>query len=228
MKSEELEKLSRAMKLWKYVTFEGKVGKYLPSWRKQHASLLREASAFPPKSTENTVTAFTDWIYDLYGRQRIPSALDHGTAMEPLIETKRKALAAARNRWPDSMCELIYNGMGENPGPALRISRLRVNGQCLWGRPDLVFRNKKTNEVLIVEIKVTDADPPHGGWPNLRAQLWAYSLADDFADSPRVCLLSEIWKRNLEAFVPIPMELHQPEWRDENESLFRAFGGEIV
>ncbi len=49
------------------------------------------------------------------------------------------------------------------------------------GRPDLVFKHKKTGEVLIVEIKVTDAEIPDGGWPNLRAQLWAYSLADAFA-----------------------------------------------
>lgn len=228
MHSEQLEQLMRAMKLWNYVTFQDKVGKHLPSWRMEQSSLLEKASASPPKSKENTVTAFTDWIYSLYAGEQMPSDLAHGSAMESLIEAKRKAQAATRNHWPDSMFKLIYNGMGDNPDPALRISRLRIDGQCLMGRPDLVFQNLKTDELLIVEIKVSDADPPDGGWPNLKAQLWAYSLADAFADYQNVYLLAEIWKKELGQTVPLRMPAHDAESRSDNEALFTAFGGEIV
>jgi hypothetical protein len=48
----------------------------------------------------------------------------------------------------------------------------------MFGKPDLVFREKRSGRILIVEIKATEADIYADGWPNLRAQLWAYSKID--------------------------------------------------
>ena len=228
MEVDKLKQLNEAIKLWDHFTFNDKVGKHLESWRTPHNELLTRAKQKPPASRAANVSSFTDWIYDLYAPNRSLSGLLTGTEKEPLVEIKRKADAAARNRWKDSMCKLIYRGMGDDPDDPLTISKLRINGICVQGRPDLAFQNKKTGEILIVEVKVSDAHPPDGGWPNLRAQLWAYSLADRFSDAPRVHVGGEVWRTDLSRLVPIKIKSSGPHWHIENEQLFRAFGGDVV
>jgi hypothetical protein len=74
-------------------------------------------------------------------------------------------------------------------------STLRVGGIPMRCRPDLVLRHQATSAYMIVELKVSALptrswsrrdgsvrafDPD--GYPNNRAQLWAYSKIDDYKD----------------------------------------------
>ena len=74
-----------------------------------------------------------------------------------------------------------------------QISSLTMNGKPMWGAPDLVLRERKSGRILIIERKASNKDVPSDGWPNLRAQLWAYSQIDDWLDAPEKILAAEIW-----------------------------------
>lgn len=77
-------------------------------------------------------------------------------------------------------------------------SRLRVKGNPLRCRPDLVLENKKSNEFLIIERKTTfvpEPKIPRVGWPNVEAQLWCYSWIDEFKDANEVILIGQLWRR---------------------------------
>lgn len=228
MNLSDLGRLEKTGRLWDYLTFQLEVGKRLPQFRKEHESLVMAAKQRPRKSGGQYVTDFTDWLFDIHTKDRNPDSIARGIALEPLIEKKRLASDKFLENYSHSQWKLDYRGMSENPDPALKISSLRVNQQCLWGRPDLVFKHKKSGEFLILEIKVTNFTPPDGGWPNLRAQLWAYSHADKFAVAPRIFLASEVWRDDLTEGCPIIMPLHDEMWRNQNEELFRIYGGEIV
>lgn len=224
----DLGKLNRTGKLWDYLTYQLKVGKHLPQFRKKHELLVVEAHQRPPQTRGRNVTDFANWLYELYTKAPNPESIARGIALEPLVEKKRLASAKFRENYSHSQWKLLYRGMGENPDPALKISSLRVNEDCLWGRPDLVFKHQKKGDILILEIKISNASLPDEGWPNLRGQLWAYSHADEFADAPRVFLAGEVWRDDLSNGYPIRMPLHDQSWRQQNEELFRAYGGEIV
>ena len=77
---------------------------------------------------------------------------------------------------------------------SFRISTLKVNGKALYGVPDIVYRNAKTGEIMIVEIKASNAEVPLDGWPNLRTQLWCYAQIDQWADAPKITLVGQVWK----------------------------------
>ena len=156
-------------------------------YKTTHQQLLAQAKLKPPKSRGRAVTNFTDWIYRLYIPHRDYAALRQGARVEREIELTRIPLPA-NEKW-----SLIYNGMGDSLAPALSISELEVDGSPMFGKPDLVFREKRSGRILIVEIKATEADIYADGWPNLRAQLWAYSKIDQWKDVNEVILVGEIW-----------------------------------
>lgn len=78
----------------------------------------------------------------------------------------------------------IYIDKHDNSTGILEAPDLLVDEKAIRGCPDLVFKNSKSNQVLIVENKITWV--PLGylkkdGYPNVRAQLWCYSWMSSWA-----------------------------------------------
>lgn len=148
----------------------------------RHMAKLR-----PPQWRGNRVTDFTSWIYSLYLMRADPKALSTGKTVE-------RQVAARLSSVPESMdWDLIYEDPLDQPPRALRISQLLVEGKPLWGAPDIVFRNKSNGTITIVERKASNREIPTDGWPNLRAQLWAYAHIDDWVSTGNINLIGEIW-----------------------------------
>lgn len=59
--------------------------------------------------------------------------------------------------------------------------------------PDLVYRNRETREIFIVEIKNTWMNVPSNLWPNIWAQLWVYAQIPEVLEAPKVTVVGEVW-----------------------------------
>jgi hypothetical protein len=179
-----------------------------------------------------TVSSFADWVYDLAHDDVPPEVREAqrelGAEGEAWIERQRKTIPPAQVPfgWTLEFADPL-----DGSAPAFTISSLTLKGQPLRGRPDLVFRNG-SGDIAIVERKVTRArEVPLQGWPNLRAQLWCYSLIDRWKDAREVYLFGEIWQ-----WVGGEPQLDDayPRWRRSNsklqrecEELFRIWGGRV-
>jgi hypothetical protein len=182
----DLVDVSSAMKRWQDLLAIISTNKGKP-YRVGYNSLVRRAEFSPPPTPGHTVAAFTDWIFRLYKPQREYEALMRGARFE-------REVALRRVKYPQhSGWKLIYDGMNGSNEAALPISQLTVNGSPIYGKPDLIFREKRTGRILITEIKVSECDVPTDGWPNLQAQLWAYSKLDELADASEILLAGEVW-----------------------------------
>jgi len=96
---------------------------------------------------------------------------------------------------------LVHNGLKckIQPTDSFRhfdIPGLVVNGQCLRACPDLIYRNSSSGAVIIVEIKFSYAAIPENLWPDIWAQLWAYSYIPEFQSARSVALVGEVWADN--------------------------------
>lgn len=173
----------------------------------------------------NRVTDFTKWLMSLYLTQN-PSS--HSRKMGKKVEgnVARMAEPLFLPDW-----ELLFRDpLSSKPEP-LRISSLQVNGRPIWGVPDVVYHNKKTGEIIIVERKASNAKIPEGGWPNLRAQLWAYAHADRWIKSiEKITLVGEIWNLSsvrLNRRAVLRWNILNKDFYEENAKLFQLYGGVI-
>ena len=166
--------------------------------RFDYEKLVARARQRLPRKTYGTVTDFTSWIYELYGVKRKPETLLHGQAAEALIYKSR--IPQPRS----STWELVHCGMHGAARGAQRIpeceyraSSLVVNGRPLRASPDYVFREQAgargSERIVIVEVKHSQAPIPVDLWPNVRAQLWAYSKIDAFSNASEILLVGEVW-----------------------------------
>lgn len=99
---------------------------------------------------------------------------------------------------PAAQWSLRFRDEGDASGEIFKSNELRVGGEALRCRPDLVFEDRSADLVLIVERKTTHvpcAKIPVGGYLNNVAQLWCYSWIDDWRDASEVILVSEYWTR---------------------------------
>ena len=164
---------------------------------RRHSDLLRLGQAKAYRNPGNRVTDFTNWVFGLCfpGRRKRVIALKMGKNAEEHLLKQHRARQLLRLPEPqpqDRHWELIFRDPLTTVEP-FRISSLTVNGSPMYGVPDIVYRNRKTGEIKIVEIKATHAEVPPDGWPNLRAQLWCYSQIDQWADAPKISLVGQIW-----------------------------------
>lgn len=175
----------------------------------------------------NRVTDFTNEIYRTYQSKPSQSSLEMGKAGEKVIP---KYWSNLREHGPRALesgdWRLAYEGK------SLRISELTVDGRELWGEPDVVFVNDATKELLIIERKVTTAVIPKNGWPNLCAQLWAYSRADEFRDY-NVRAVGEIWHASWLALAvpsgpPVVISYEVRSLDLAISPLFELLGGKIL
>ena len=172
------------------------------------------------------VTDFTKWVMSLYSGTLNPAALVRGKHIEQIVAKRSVARLAKPSKHPD--WELFYRDPLECAPIPLKISGLTLNGKSLWGAPDLVYRHKKTGELLIVERKASDKPIPVNGWPDLRAQLWAYSHIDNFKSAPIISLIGEIWdivEGRLKRRAVLRWSSADKEFDAENLELFLLYGG---
>lgn len=130
----------------------------------------------------------------------------------------------------------------DNSADPFVASFLKVHGEPLRCKPDVVLRNRINGDILIIGRKITwvpVGQIPAYGWPNLRTQLWCYSWIDQWARTDNVYLVAQIWRRSREyedyemidqsKLVPV-----SPRWQkgdaqfhQECLSLFQTYGGEF-
>jgi len=70
---------------------------------------------------------------------------------------------------PSDWIKEYVDGFYQKPKPLLA-SKLLIGDVPLWGKPDVVLRNKNDGTVLIIERKTTrrlPQDIPKDGWPNV-------------------------------------------------------------
>jgi hypothetical protein len=160
--------------------------------------LLQQAKLRRIKKRGNRVTDFSGWVFDLC----FPRCRRNALALKMGKETEECLLQRHRARRPLRLPELtpqtrdwkiVFRDPLTDVEP-FRISALKVDGRALYGVPDIVYRNRKTGEIMIVEIKASEAEVPADGWPNLRAQLWCYAQIDDWRDASKITLVSQVWK----------------------------------
>jgi len=206
-------------------------------------------------SIRSTASHFANWVFEYthpkYHHFRRESPIhdlqELGRATHQWIELIKQSVI----RLPvacdlSSNWELVYSDPHDGTDKRLFMaSCLIVDGEHMRCKPDVVFRDKQTGCVIVVERKVTvrpeEAIPPTA-WPNVRAQLWAYGWIDDWVAAPEVLLVCNFYRRNLEktgyllwqsrAKPWILEHKTQPSWRrtdrvfhEECLGYFKKYGG---
>lgn len=180
-----------------------------------------------------TVSAFADWVFRLYRPPPSPAMLIAGKIGELAVVDRRVELSQLKReipRWEHRGWRLIHDGVRGSFDEGISIPSLTVNGVPLRGIPDLVFRQRKSDRLLFVELKVSSApDLPSDGWPNIRAQLWAYSHIRRWPTTAEILLAGEVWSDSSP-----PLWRKTWLWRSTDSllhqqcsELFFAFGGTV-
>jgi hypothetical protein len=195
----------------RWATIESEQASVTDPW--QHASekpfhlspseLLLRAANNPPLKPGNTVSAFTGWLYSLYTGPRDPSSLMKGQEAERDIAMTRSKIISHPKfaRINSKAWSLVHSGLHDDTenGKSIvvfEVPALQIGGEPLRACPDLVFKKKSDDQVLIVEIKFSTREVPTNLWPNVWGQLWAYSKIPHYAAAPRINLIGEVWGEN--------------------------------
>lgn len=165
------------------------------------SQFIRRAQMMPPERPQATASAFSQWIYSLYGNAYgNEEDRERGKAMEKkVLDLRRQSACSIDNRFLRSIRSdwtLAHNGMHLNDTDKvnyLEISHLRVNGEPLRASPDLLYHNARHSEVIIVEIKYSRLPITTNLWPNLWAQLWCYSQLEIAQSAKNLTVVGEVW-----------------------------------
>lgn len=192
------------------------------NFRISHAELVRRAKAYPPTTRGQSVTDFTKWLYALYRRAPTAYELNHGKEVEKQVSFRVGRILSS-DKW-----ELVFQDPLDGKAVPKKISALTLNGVPLQGVPDVVFRERDTGRILIVERKASNSVVPDDGWPNLKAQLWAYGQADEWRSAPQILLIGEVWADNiygLHISKILRWNLSDEKFQQENGDLFQIYAG---
>ena len=151
----------------------------------------------------NTVSDFTSWIYDSIIPEKKPiQNLEFGKkgenkVLEEIIDEIDKSDNYFKRHYQSFLDDdwvLEFEDLSHSQKEVFKISSLRFNGGAIYGKPDIVYRNRRNNDRIIVEVKTTGSNTniPHGGWYNLQCQLWSYAHIDNFKDSSNIFLMGDI------------------------------------
>lgn len=172
-----------------------------PPFRIAPSQFLANARARRPVHAEPTASKFAQWLYSLYADAfGSPQDREDGKqAEEAILAARRRAYSCVDDQvlsesFPD--WRLVHNGMHMAQGAQpnyFAIDDLRIAGEALRVLPDLVYRNQRTGEILIVEIKHSRMAIPSNLWPNIWGQLWCYAQLEQVRRAPRVTVVGEIW-----------------------------------
>lgn len=174
----------------------------------------------------NSVTDFSGWIFRLEHASSVAGMSD-GKVGEQLVQKAKKNRFVAPCSFDSDWDQIYFDNFAE-PQQGQKISLLTIGGNPLYGKPDYVFFNKKSETALIVEIKTSDAYLPPDSWPNVRAQLWAYGHLDFVIEKAKhIILIGEVWTRIDERTVgrrrTYRWEMSDAEFCRENEELFDCY-----
>lgn len=197
-------------------------------------------------AARNTPTAFANWVFEQNNpRYRRRTGLGR----------RQVAAGRAAHQWIDEIQRWLSIQRGtewcleyaDQPNCAtLSASAIRIGGAPFQCRPDVVFRNPATGEIVIVERKTHYVTGASGmGWsrqlkksrlaahpyPNMWAQAWCYAFVDQWATAPTITLAIELWKYDGDPTrVPAPERFEQPfpEVDLWVRRLFVAYGGSIA
>lgn len=210
-------------------------------YRKPAEDILSASGTAPADHNKSHVSSFSDWVFSKYGATKLSAAeLNQRAEDEIQIDlagrrawklSHQKELDERRESYVKQVAfggwEVIYKHFGPYEEDALKISALLLNdGSCMYGKPDIVLYQRRTRKYLIVEIKSSAIRfPPNDGWPNLRAQLWAYSKADLFEKATEVKLGAEVYYHPLiRSHSPAKLTFDNNEsFNDENSRLFSQY-----
>lgn len=153
----------------------------------------------------NFVSSFSSWVLLIDKGSIYNKGLSRGKKLEKILSNKLRYDSISSNEdyrrntyeFLDNDWVLEYEDISYKEHPPYRISKLQYRNKPFYGRPDVVYKNIKTNDRIIVEVKNTGSfnnSIPEGGWINLQCQLWSYSWIDDFVDSPNIFLYGDIRK----------------------------------
>lgn len=165
------------------------------------SDFLRRAQEMPPKNPQPSASAFSQWVYSLYGKaDGSDEDRKDGTAAEEDIWQRRCAAAGSNNnqylRNVGSDWELVHNGLhlsGKDAPKFFKIDDLRVGKEPLRASPDLIYFNEKISEAIIVEIKYSRLPITTNLWPNVWAQLWCYSQLEIAKKAHKLAVVGEVW-----------------------------------
>lgn len=165
------------------------------------STFLRLARARRPNQPQATVSAFSQWVYSLYGRaEGGEEDLQRGKAAEQHIWERRRSAAAGNDNqflgergfgWT-----LSHNGLclrDQQNVEALSIPELPVGGKPLRASPDLLYVSSDRTSAIIVEIKCSRLAIPSNLWPNVWAQLWCYAQLDIARQARDLTVVGEVW-----------------------------------
>jgi hypothetical protein len=179
----------------------------------------------------NTASDFANWVFEythpkheqLKRESPIHDLQEMGRAAHQWIESiKQSVIALPAAHDLSSNWELVYSDPHDTTDERLFMaSSLIVDGEPMRCKPDVVFRDKQTGCVIVVERKVTTRPQeaiPSDAWPNVRAQLWAYGWVDDWAAAPEVLLVCNFYRRNVEKTGYLMWQSRTQPWILEHES----------
>lgn len=162
------------------------------------------------KNKGNFVSDFTNWIYEStigqkdYQKCRSGVNNERKVYQKYIYEEADKYLTHFKHKYnfdDDWIIEYEHISINKSRRPAYRISSLKIDGKPLYGKPDIVLKNIKTNDRIIIEVKSTTVPEwklfsNKYKWLNLQCQLWAYSFIDEFKNSSNLYLIGDIWIKN--------------------------------
>lgn len=164
----------------------------------QAKEIISLAQKHPPKIRKATVSSFSDWIYSLYTKAPDPVILDSGKKMERHIFSARHRLFREKSfRYSAPTGYDLFHSDLRDPlmqgGTHFEIPSLRVDGVTVNASPDLIYINRNDKRSAIIEVKYSNKPIPLNLWPNVWAQLWAYSKIPIIDRSPSVIVAAEVW-----------------------------------
>ena len=148
------------------------------------------------KGKGNNVTDFSNWVFNsLHNKTDRLYNQENGKELEKIIINRRTENYIRKNYGISFDWELEYNDLNQTQNKVYEISNLIFRDKKLYGKPDIVFRNKQNNDRIIIELKSSTGiyvDIPEDGWINMKCQLWSYSYIDEFKDSNNIFLVGDI------------------------------------
>lgn len=185
------------------------------------------------EATHATASDFSSWVF----RSDHPSAFaSERTGTASLLQVARRKVSNVLDRLADGTAgewQLVSCDTGSVTDKVYTSPVLKLNGEPLRLKPDVVYQHAKSGLVAIFEYKIPSlgVSVPNNGWPNLACQLWAYSWASPWLNDPNVLLVGVAFDHiagDLVVRTPIPRSVKTDKSLNSTcVRLFRAWGGEI-
>jgi hypothetical protein len=187
------------------------------------------------------ISTFAEWVFNKCKGPRLTTSDIDFDIFKERIKTFGKTDHAEIERIMSSIENHIIGAPREyivdfvdDDKSVFEASNLKIRGQAMRGRPDLVLRHRTKDYLIIVERKTTRQRRPinleetaRGNWLNIQAQLWCYSHLDRWRDAAGVTLVGEIWVHHerllTRAIDPLVWFKTDPRHQDDCRALFRRY-----